>query len=361
VHLATCLTQHDRVDCLEVNGGKGLSSEKAQITVVGEAVERLAAWEANRRIQHDGPKIIKEDTRTFHLQDFHPFGPPWEIYLAHQQPKLPMVEVLDEITGDRCAVPECLVPFSYAPNDPSLIATACDSAGLAAYPTYEGAVLRGALEVLERNNLYPALKNLRSARNMTQWIPQELDPAGQNLWNEIHAAGLSIWILSYPDPVDVPIAHAFLYDPAGGFMSRGSGSGLTFGDATTGALVESLQIRERHKLLMTEGFPDEDAALYAAWAQRELIDILVDYLNDQPPGGIDDARSFETDAECLQWVMKGLVGAKRPLLVVRLPEIVVGWSSVRVLIPGMTTHQYPSHSAGGSILENPAFPYPIPH
>lgn len=356
----SCLTPCGGESFLESNFGKGTQLEQARRTTVGEAVERFASWRAN----HPPPPPPEPPSRHYRLEDFHPSGPSWLEYLARgASEELPARAVRDELTGALVSVPECLIPFPFTPPTPQVDPDA-NTAGLAAFPTREGAVLRGALELLERHNFYPAFLHLAPG----ELVPLERlgqDPEAatlRRLADALAARHMRLWLICYPEDFGLPIVQAFLHDRAAGHLSRGSGSGRTLAAAALRALLEALMTWEQHEFSRQAG-EDEDPHRardsYAAWRSPELIAQVVAYL-DRQPALARSVPSYADDAALLAQVKGELRRRGIPLLVADLPCPVQGWSAVRVLLPGVTSTQQPSESAGGRRLMSPAFRYGVP-
>lgn len=342
----TCRAPHARDDELEGIGGKGSTPDEARRTTIGEAVERVSAWMANQSL------AALDEPLDYPLASFQPWGPRYDRWQAAGSSALPGVAARDELSGARAVVPICLVPFSYVPGDAARIATAGDTAGLAAFPTREGAVLRAALELLERHDLYPALRHLRPG----QRLAIDSLPEATQLHTTLLARGLRPWLLRFDAPV--PVVHAFVLDPATGAMSRGTGSGATEGEAARKALGEALQLRALYALLREESGPMDPG--YAAFARQNVVERLCAWIEAMPEVHAASGPAWRDDHEALDHVKAALRRANLPLLVVDLRCPVSGWSAVRALVPGLCTHAHPSRSAGGERLSNATFAEPVP-
>ncbi|EYF01920.1 YcaO-like family protein [Chondromyces apiculatus] len=353
VWVASCRSPAGGDAYLEGNFGKGTSPEEARITGVGEAVERFSAFLGSREVRAgEAPPTTEE----LPLRAFHPFAPAWEAYLAQGEPPVEMTQVRDEVSGRVVRVPATLLHESYGPTHPSSASTGTTSCGLAAYPDRRGAVLRGALETLERDSFYPAFLHQRPAQCLALDDVPDAPRRGdlRDLAGALERLGFSFWLLRYPDARALPIVHAFLLDAAGTAMSRGAGSGYTWATAAVKALLEAVQLREQFALVAQQGpsGPTDDG--YVAWAKPEVIAELCAYLrrSTRPDRLVD----LPDEAALHARVLAG-VGA---LLVKDLPSPAVDMSAVRVLIPGATCHACPSISAGGAKLLGAAFKHPVP-
>ena len=142
------------VDYLEGNSGKGMDSTSALYSFVGESVERFSAWQSNKeRVKFNEPQ--KRKRNIYGIEQFHPFGSKWEEYLKGQNIELPLREVKEEFNSNSMVlVPECLVPFPYEAPSSKLDVTTSSTAGLAVYSSYDKAVIKGALELFERDEFY---------------------------------------------------------------------------------------------------------------------------------------------------------------------------------------------------------------
>ncbi|AKT42423.1 YcaO-like family protein [Chondromyces crocatus] len=341
--MASCATPCRGIAALEGCNGKGLDRRHAVLTALGEAVERFSAAEAGLLLPTEPPPPTAYPLSAFHpREDRH--------YVAHLQagaPDLPGYPVSDELTGRPTRVPECLVPFPYiAPRNRPRFAS--DTAGLAAYPSRDGAILRGASEVLERNNLYPHLLHQRPAIQLRG----ERDALGPRVLHLVERLERSlparVWLLEYPEAHRLPIVHAFLFDLRAGHMSRGTGSGTTVAHAAERALLEALMTRAQHEHLRNNPELRADGG-FRDWASPHRVRSLIAYL-DRQPSAPSTARPAADDTAQLDRIKDHLRAAQIPLLVATLPCPVEGWSAVRVLLPGLTCHAHASRSAGGRAL-----------
>jgi ribosomal protein S12 methylthiotransferase accessory factor YcaO len=358
VFLGHCLGPCDAEAALEAKFGKGTTPIEAEETTVGEAVERFTAWLAGRE---KGGAPTERRTVTRHaLADFHPFGPEWERYVASGSPELPMVSAVDELTGEMVAIPECLVAEPYrAPSGAP--PTGGTTSGLAAFTSRDGAILRGAMELLERHNYYPAFLHQRRGELLdpTLWLHGKQRDELLRVVETLRDGDLRLWLLRYPDELDLPVLHAFLWDGEMGAMARGAGSSLSPATAALKATVEALQLRIQHRFVRETNLAEGANAAYVAWATPAVTDQIRAYLDAQPAAQ-SDLPSFAGDAELLGHIKTKLRERGTALLVADLPCPVAGWSAVRVLIPGITCHGRASRSAGGERLLSPRFPYPVP-
>lgn len=358
VFFGACLGPCDEDAELEAKFGKGMSAEEAEQTTVGEAVERFAAWRAARRPTPS--RSSETPSRVYALADFHPFGAPWDDYLRRGSPPIPMVVMIDELTGERVASPECLVPEPYWPPSGEYL-TGGTTSGLAAFPSRDGAIVRASMEILERHNFYPAFLHQREGVRL---LPSQLPDGARKadllrLVDSFLPEVSRLWLLSYPDELELPIVHAFLWDERLHAMSRGSGSGLDVTAAALKATLEALQLRMQHEHVQRSGSAEGENHAYAAWASPHVCDTLKSYLQAQRTGRAD-MPMFEGDAELLGHTKGKLRRSGAAMLVADLPCPVQGWSAVRVLLPGITSHGAPSASAGGRRLLGARFRYPVP-
>ncbi|MFL5343421.1 MAG: YcaO-like family protein [Hyalangium sp.] len=351
--IASCLTPSGGIGFLEGNFGKGRTREDAERIARGEAIERFAAWQAH----HVPPPPGGAPQRTYGLLDFHPDQAGCLRCREQGLPRVPMRPVWDEVHRVWAEVPECLVPFPYRAPSPALQFGASDTCGLAAFPSREGAVLRGTLETLERHNFYPSFLHQRPGVLLTP----EMLPEGcwaRELYAHLAGLGLRCWWLHYPDAFAAPVLHAFVLDPQGGHLSRGSGSGPRLAIAAEKALLEALLTRVQHQFVAENGASADDDA-YADWQREEVVQPLVRYLEAQPLASTPP-REFDSEQALLAHLLSVLADQRLPLLVAELPCPVLEWSAVRVLIPGLTTHQRASDSAGGSRLWGATFRHGVP-
>ncbi len=357
IFISECKSPAQGLSYLEGNSGKGLTPKRATYSAIGEAVERFSALEANFLL----PKTIdKNKWQIYTLDQFHPFGRKWEQYLAAGKPNIPLQLTKNELEeNDFAYVPECLIPFPYLPTETSHNVTASSTGGLAVYSNYEEAVIKGTLEILERNNFYPSFLNLKDGLQLNMDALYSIDdPKYKSLCKNLISLkkmSLEVWLIIYKDCFDLPIIHCFLLDKANHFFSRGSGSGYTWFSAIEHAFLEALQIRQQ--FITFKEKPVSSA--YNNWRMDEVIQKILIYINNFPKVTLDMAERY-TKNELFIKIKKTLKELQKPLLVARLPEIINTWSSVRILIPSLTSHQYPSYSEGGKSLLNPSFIYGVP-
>ena len=268
-----------------------------------------------------------------------------------------MTPVFDEVSRSLVAVPRVLVPVPHRPTPGEWVPTGSSSSGLAAYVHREGAVLRGALEVIERDNLYRALVQLGPGERLD---PHRLPPTGRHeelasLLAELERLGLRAWLVRHPGMEGVPIVHAFLWEATITTMSRGTGSGTTWATAALKALLEAMQLRLQHRLVREQGTETDVDPGYVAWSRPDVGARLIAYLEQLPAAS---GEHFEPGDEAR--LLQRLRSTLPALLVADLPCPVRNWSVVHVLIPGATCVCVASDSAGGRPLLDPRFEHPIP-
>jgi ribosomal protein S12 methylthiotransferase accessory factor YcaO len=256
---------------------------------------------------------------------------------------------VDELTGKRVRVPKALVVFPYLSNDlrPSLGVTT----GLAAYPTRVGAVVRGLREVLDRDNFYRNFLQMRPAVRLID------DAVGAGLEVAQAVGPRDDWLVfAYPEKrFGLPMVQAFFHDRVDGVMVRGTGSGLSWQAASRAAILEATQLLYQARKMV----PDTVWSGYPAWSTPTVITELRDYLGSQP---VDEppAVAWERDEEQLSALLGRLAVVGMPVLVTAFRTPAHDWHVVRVLVPGTTTCQYSSDSAGGRALLNAPWRHGIP-
>ncbi|WP_191296676.1 YcaO-like family protein [Lentzea cavernae] len=320
VRLATCRTLAGGVVAeLESASGKGVDDEEAVTRAVGEAIERFAAWSAN-----DLPRAPADGTRRRRLQDFHPYGGPYEAHLVDGSPPPDYVRGLSLVDGGPVDVPLALVAFPHIPgsNDrprPTLGTTT----GLAVHPERDEAVARALREVLERASLYPNFLWQRPAIRLPC-----TDPATR--------------LLVYPD-TSVPVVHAFIIadDRSVSMASRGSGSGLTWDQAAAAAVEEAEQIMSQ----MRREPPEHMGVAFREWADPTVVERVRAYVDAHPERVPPDIEHESVSAQ-----IRAVVARSAEIVVVELPCPVRGWTAVRVLVPGTTVHRFTSRSVAGRQL-----------
>ncbi len=306
-----------------------------------------------KRARTSLPKLDrKKDTspRLLELQDFHPYGPEYEAYLANPQ-DLPTRICRDEISGRLYEIPQLLTdppaPFERSPELPLL-----SESGNGVRPTRESAILQGALDLLKRHDFFPAFLNESPGVRID---PIEVLP--EAALASMKERGLSIRVVQYSPDSEIPILHLFLHSPQTQTLSRGSGAGLTLRLAAESALEEALQMLEAHSVAESLGRgkrPD-----YDAWATSVVIHRIIRGLEahrrDYPK-----APAYTEEKELLQAVIRTLKTMGLPLLVVEPRCHARGLCSARVLIPGLTTSPHASSSRGGEALIGAPFRWAVP-
>ena len=229
-YISKCRTPCKGIDYLEGNSGKGIDKNSALYSLVGESVERFSAWQSNREIsKHNKPRVTNKKNY-YDVSEFHPFGPKWSEYLASEKIALPLYEVKDEISPNRiCLVPECLIPFPYEALEPQYDVTTSSTGGLAVHSDYKKAVINGALELFERDDLYSSFLFQKAGFALDfSNISAQLKTAMHDfilLLNCLKNNQLYYWCVVYSLKSTLPIVHFFIHDKQNHFFSRGTGSG----------------------------------------------------------------------------------------------------------------------------------------
>lgn len=353
VWLGSCRTPFGGDPYLEPQFGKGLTREGAAVTTMGEAMERFSAFLARPEYSTEVPA----GERKYELHDFHPFGS-YDDY--RRSPNLIAMTPAQAFgSGERVWVPASLVYDGQTFQEPhgTLRPTGSTSSGQAFYPSLEGAVLRGLLEVLERDDFYP---------NLVQLVPGvQIDATELGARRDAvdfaaclracSERGLRVWLVRYGRrSPQLPIVHAFVLHPGMPAMSRGAGSGVTWAGAATRALLEAVQLFEQFSHIVEQGDQWSSDEGFVSWMRQDVITMLEQHLASFASGPVPEDLGSETE-------LFALAKASVPeVLVVRFPQVVVGCHGVLVLVPGATCHSIPSDSRGGGVLQNPRFPHPIP-
>jgi ribosomal protein S12 methylthiotransferase accessory factor len=340
--LAVCRTPAGATaDDLESNSGKGATPEEARFHATCEAAERFAGWSVNDHGVPDPPggAAIRPTA------DFHPYGPAFEAGPA--VPAEPAWYPTRSLrSGGDVWVPISRVAFPCTVGDRAEHRIYGDTTGLAIHSDEAEAVVRGAREVLERDNFYPGFLHQRVGIRLA---PEDFGLAGALPGAEL--------VLVYYAGHPVPIVHAFgMFDrPGVGFAARGSGSGLTWPAAVTNAVRELEQVAAQ-----VAGAPvDRLGAGHAAWRRPEVVDQLRAYLARQPAGEPPAAAAVDARGQ-LATMVDWAAARGTDVLLATLPSPITGWHPVRVLVPGATTNPWPSSSAGGRRLASPSWGWGVP-
>lgn len=326
---------------LETNGGKAFEAARAAVAAAAEAVERRAALDANglRRLPGRRPSLS--------VRAFHPFGREWDEHAGDDDCEL--VTASDWFSGESVDVPLAHVAFPYTSSNRP---TASYTSGLAAWVDLEGAVLRGARELYEREDFYPNF--LMQSPGVRIAPPLRC----ADLVASLECHGHRVHLVRYGAELPVCIVHAFRTGPTGAM--RASGSGDCVEDATLGALLELTQLIVAHAA--------RDAAsldlagqleVSSSWRRPEIIAAIDDYLSAMPIA-VPTPHPPDTAAKSFGKIRLDLARRGTRLLVVRLPTPCAGIEVARVLIPGFCQHQYPSDSDGGRRIRHPVFTHGVP-
>jgi len=354
VYIGQCRTPvGGLVPDLESNSGKGLSFERAETSTIGEAIERFAAWDSNAMIRVAPPKGVPE----YPLKEFHPWGPPWEEYIAAGMPPVRLTVARSLCDGSAVAVPACLVPFPFLPPSGELRYTYNDTSGLACHPNYDVAVLRASLELVERHNLYTNLLHERDGLRLDPARIEGINWRVRDLLDAVQARG-RLWLLIYPhDALRAPVVHAFWRPDHDRYVARGSGSGLTLANAVEGALTELVQVNEQFRA----GPPNRLGRGHIDWASPQAVAYLSQYFDSQPVGDPVPPEVIALPTEsAIEELSRRFNECGSQLLVISLPCPVPGWSVVRVLAPAIVTNQAASECDAGRLLSGSTLPYAIP-
>lgn len=346
-HLGSCITPAADVGHLESNSAVGFEPESAKRRTMGEAAERFAAWRANDiAASSSEPRVGSESYR---LRDFHPHGDFYRQYVEAGEPPIPMVHVRREGCSEVVSVPLCLIPF---PDRSKARYTVGETSGLAAYPTRVGARLRAARELLERNNFYINFLHQRPGGL--------IDPVSLSFPSQARAAVRTVqsrgdlWLIHYKaESFGLPLVHAFILRD--GVMSRGSGSGLTMTDAAGAAVAEAIQIG----IQLTRPDPPYQQERYSGWRTSAVTDPIGNYLSGQ-----DAACTWAADASSeddqFEELVRACAASEHPVLSLDISHGPTPWHVYRVVVPGLTTSQWPSDSSGGQRVCDPVFSHGVP-
>lgn len=369
-YISKCRSPCKGVDYLEGNSGKGIDKTDALYSLVGESVERFSAWQANKLIPKYDKPVKTNEQNYYDIGQFHPFGARWTEYLMSEKIELPWYAVNDEINPNKtCWVPECLIPFPYEASEPQYDVTTSSTAGLAVHSDYKKAVINGALELFERNDLYGSFLFQKAGFFLDfaniPGRPKFSMESFIELLNRLKTNQLDYWCIVYNVKSTLPIVHFFIHDKKNHFFSRGSGSGYTLLEAIEKALVEGLQIRQQ--FLNSSNNPNMENSsvceIYDNWRKLDVINQMKTYLQSfcKMPFFEHPLYAVEyTPGLLLEEIKKSLHIEGKPLLVANLPCAIKEWFAVRVLIPGFIAHQYGSDSIGGKKIINPIFKHGVP-
>lgn len=352
VHIGHCWTPCGANAYFEANGGKGTGKEAARRTTIGEAVERFSA---SQYVQGGLASLTKDRAveqlraANFHPQLAGPLREPTRFAIAN-----------DLVTGRMFGVPEALIPFPLSIEPESCIIPT--TTGLAAFPDRSGAVERAAMEILERDDFYPAFLHQRPGMRLPL-NSALLERPVVSLAAKVGSKQGKCWLITYASEAPIAIVHAFILDEKNGFMSRGTGSGPTYSAAANGALLEAVQVSYQHSAIASKdvvrGTDAIVVAAYADWCRPEVIQAITLYLDAQATDS-PNATKLAPVGNVLQAICDYLATGDQQLLVLDLPCPVRGWSAVRALISGACCHQQPSHTAGGRKLFDSKFRFGVP-
>lgn len=342
---------------LEVCGGKGLDSASAELSTFGEAIERFSAWlgdSSETPLLNARPDIAPER--------FHPFGSPWEDYIAEGNTSDASVKARDEATQGTVLLPADLCIDRSLRRDRSKVISGSSTSGLAAFTTKRGAVLRGALELIERDNFYVGLAHLQRGELIVPGdIPEDEHlPHLLNLISNLEDHKFRASMVRYVSDFDIPMVHTFLWDSAGCAMSRGSGSSASWALAATKSLMEAIQISLQHAFIRDHGESVESDREFTAWTRTDVTDVLRAHCASFVRKPIGSYSNLSDEDHLYRVIAETIKRNERGLYVVDLPPILPGWFAVRALIPGMAINATPSQSDGGRKLLGARFCHGVP-
>lgn len=325
-HVVSCKTPAGGLNStLEGNSGKAWSLERARTLALGEATERAAAFFAN-----DLPVVARYDDDE-PLFRFSPFGLMWD----QRDPgsdTVERVEAKDIASGRLVSVPKAIVAYPFVPTRGVQRPTRGDTTGLAAFPSPDGARLRGLREVLERDVLYVNFLHQRQGFRLPSLKTDNF--VFHRVW--------------YPD-CPFPSVHAFVFAAdlsETPLVGRGSGSGLTWADARQSADLESLQIITQ----MSRGAPDHEGSAFDSWRRIDVQEALRAHLLSMPVREPPAALESKSERQQLLRIIGWLESRSQRALAVDLPSPVVDLSVVKVLVPGRVTNVHSRSGDGGAQL-----------
>jgi thiazole/oxazole-forming peptide maturase SagD family component len=344
IYLSSCMSPCNGQQFYESNSGKGLTYQKAEITLVGEAIERFVA---NEVITGVPSKELNIRDRQYSYTDFHP------IKVVKLSDHL-MIQAVDRTQNSPVFVPSDLVFFPALHDGKSIYG---DTSGLAAHTDLEKAILSGLCELIERNNFYP---------NFLYQIPAILIDSRNcektyELSSQFEKKGCRVFLFRYPDPIGIHVTHCVLINEKKGIAARGSGlSILGLRDANEKALAEATQIYQaqiNEKKLLSE----EQNPLYLDWRNPEVIAKLTSYFDQSSVHDTDIASaSMLSKEKTFDEIICQLKVQNKPVIFHQFKEKVAGWHVVRVMVPGFTLNQYRTTSLGGERIINAPYCYNIP-
>jgi ribosomal protein S12 methylthiotransferase accessory factor YcaO len=334
LYIATANVPSGPNEYFQSAAGKGRTAEEAMTTLLGEAVERIAAWQLDEFSERRPPA----NARTMPLSAFHPFGSEYRGYDAITQS---LAAGSDLINQSPVAVPFDLVKFPpiYEYRKAQSGGT---TTGLAAHRRREDAILGALWECFERHSFFAGF--LTGARGFT--VP--LDEIEQNRdlkpFASLISLGEELHLVAYPQILALPIVHAFIVQGDQSVVYRGSGAGFTLGKAAMSAITEAIQCRPRqgeeniaHPVGGVSGWSGAEAESITHYlrslpaADRSIIEMI-------EPSGLEESFHLH------------LLRLRLRPIIVDIPTGLPDWYAVRVLVPGLTVGDEPSESDGGAVM-----------
>lgn len=277
--------------------GKGTTPDLAKASAIGEAIESYAAgcWDANEivyacRSELDGPALDPRELVLYRDEQYAEL--PYARY--SETARLGWLRARSLVSHRAIFVPAIAVLLDY-PAAPGEHLFPSSSTGLAAGETLPDAVLRGVLEVIERDAFLIAWANRLSGRKVEPVTHP--DPAVRAYCRAAYRRGLGINLISLPTdaPVHVFMAITTQSTRDGPAAALGLGADFEPAAAARSAIWEADQVRTilklqlrnasvRERLDHLTAHPGSVSALedHALLYCRHQLMPAFDFLLDQP-------------------------------------------------------------------------------
>jgi ribosomal protein S12 methylthiotransferase accessory factor len=323
-----------RSRALAVHQGKGLTATEAQLGALMEAAESAHAEAFETRSTIAAWRDLPSTERPAYLSDFA------RIRGVNVGADEPIAWTMGQriVDGSPLQAPfECVSLDCVRPWDRRLDHT---SNGLAARFDLEGAVLKGLLEVLERDGVAVWRRQPLTSRATYAIDAGSIRyPWFVELVERLERMGIYVWLYSIPTIAQLPAVFAEVFDSSAPPGSRAQIGGCACGaraeDALRGAVLEALQAR----LTLIAGARDDilyddygDARGGAGWPPPPHLKGL-DW--ESLPGAEDDAGEVTSLS-----VAERLASAGYPdVAVVRLSAPDASVCVVKVFAPGLAANR----------------------
>lgn len=338
---------------LGFGGAISLDETRARIKALGEMFERISMVEARKTVVRESYDKLKKSAEAMNPLEFDDFTPeqrkhPWFArYNYDEKSVLRWVKGFELQTGREILVPQQLVEFSLPPKNEAIIRITTSS-GTAGWPDSRGAILRGILELIERDAIMTSwFKGKKLNRIAISGFPEDV----VELCRILDKYQIRLELFDATSDIPIPVVVAVLTDCAAHptcYISFGSKASATWEEAAVGAIEEGMMIRlyMKERILSGESSGEvqhalktpEDRMMY--WGVRRRargeLNFFLGGKHDCPlqVRNLDGHTNEEILNEVLSLLRKkGLEGAFVPLAAPEMER--AGYHVARILLPSL--------------------------